>query len=152
MSFELAELTSKDDILDLYYIYKHCMYKPSPKKYAVKVDEFMRDKSAKVLACKNAGKTVGIMVISFIDVDSAEIVGIATSETFRLRGAGRFMIGAAMERFEMLSLYAETDDDAVGFYRAVGFDIRECTQVYGGESVTRYDCILRIYLQTNTGR
>jgi ribosomal protein S18 acetylase RimI-like enzyme len=128
------------------------MYKPSPEKYAVKVDEFMRDKSAKVLACKNAGEIIGVMVISFIDVDSAEIVGIATSETFRLRGGGRFMIDAAMERFELLSLYAETDDDAVGFYRTVGFDIRECTQVYGGESVTRYDCILRTYLQTNTGR
>ena len=37
-----------------------------------------------------------------------------------------------------LSVYAETDNDAVGFYRKNGFNIMEFSETYDGATVVRY--------------
>ena len=38
--------------------------------------------------------------------------------------------------------YAETDNDAVGFYQKNNFSITEFSEIYDGETVIRYKCEL----------
>lgn len=52
------------------------------------------------------------------------------------------MISKVADDYSLLSVYAETDNDAVGFYRKNGFSITEFSEIYDGETVIRYKCEL----------
>ena len=47
-----------------------------------------------------------------------------------------------MKGLVLVSVYAETDDDSIGFYRKNGFSITEFSETYDGETVIRYKCEL----------
>ena len=65
MDLKLRELTLKNEILQVYEIYKHCMFMPTEEKFNDKVDLFLNDNSVKIFACFEQDKIVGIMVVSF---------------------------------------------------------------------------------------
>ena len=71
-----------------------------------------------------------------------EIVGIAVDLSARGNGIGSYMINQVVNDYSLTSVYAETDNDAVEFYRKNGFDIVEFSEDYGGETVIRYKCEL----------
>lgn len=70
--------------------------------------------------------------------DWLEILHIATCESARGRGVGSLMIAALQERYKM-TIEAETDDDAVEFYRKYGFE----TTAIQKYNVRRWSCVLR---------
>ncbi len=133
-----TELTDSDEILQTYEIYKDCMFLPSEEKFRKKVDSFLCDDSVKIFACMNHGSIEGIIVLSFLAQGQAEIVGIATDSSVRGQGIGSYLIRQARKICPNLS--AQTDSDAVGFYRKNGFQITELSEVYDGETVVRYQC------------
>ena len=45
----LIELTHKNDILQTYEIYKHCMFMPTEEKFNKKVEQFLNNNSVKSL-------------------------------------------------------------------------------------------------------
>ena len=67
-----------------------------------------------------------------------ELINIAVAENARGYGIGRAMISALQDQFQ-LPITAETDDDAVDFYRKVGFGV---TSVSAKSGVSRYACVL----------
>jgi Acetyltransferase (GNAT) family. len=69
--------------------------------------------------------------------DYVEILNIAVAESIRHRGFGGKMITTLWKKYEM-AVEAETDDDAVDFYRKRGFTAT-ATQKYG---VRRWTCVL----------
>ena len=52
-----------------------------------------------------------------------EIAGIAVDPAARGQGVGSHMIRQAVRRYRPRHVCAETDDDAVGFYRKNGFSV-----------------------------
>ena len=138
----LIELTHKNDILQTYEIYKHCMFMPTKEKFNNKVDLFLNDNSVKIFACLNQGKIIGVMVVSFIEEKKIEIIGIAVNSSVRGKGIGSYMINQVVNDYGLLSVYAETDNDSVGFYRNNDFSIVEFSEIYGDEPVVRYKCEL----------
>ena len=48
----------------------------------------------------------------------------------------------SLNNYDLLSVYAETDNDAVGFYQKNNFSITEFSEIYDGETVIRYKCEL----------
>ena len=64
---------------------------------------------------------MGVIVLSFAAPDSMEIAGIAVDPAARGQGVGSHMIRQAVRRYRPRHVCAETDDDAVGFYRKNGF-------------------------------
>ena len=146
----LIELTHKNDILQTYEIYKHCMFMPTEEKFDKKIDLFLNDNSVKIFACLNQGKIIGVIVVSFIEEKKIEIIGIAVEVSARGKGVGSYMINQVVNNYGLLSVCAETDNDAVGFYRNNGFSIVEFSETYGAETVIRYKCELT--KQSNSNR
>ena len=142
MDLKLRELTLKNEILQTYEIYKHCMFMPTEEKFNNKVDQFLNNNSVKIFACFEQDKILGAMVVSFIEQRKIEIIGIATDVSARGKGIGSYMINQVLNNYGLLSVYAETDNDAVGFYQKNNFSITEFSEIYDGETVIRYKCEL----------
>ena len=142
MGLKLRELTLKNEILQVYEIYKHCMFLPTEEKFNNKVDLFLNDIFVKIFACFEQDKIVGIMVVSFKEQKKIEILGIAVDVSARGKGIGSYMINQVINNYGLLFVYAETDNDAVWFYQKNGFNIVEFSETYDGETVVRYKCEL----------
>ena len=142
MYLKLRELTLKNEILQTYEIYKHCMFMPTEEKFNNKVDLFLNDNSVKIFVCFEQDKILGVMVVSFIEQKKIEIIGIAVDVSVRGKGVGSYMINQVLNGYDLISVYAETDNDAVGFYRNNGFRIVEFSETYDEEIVVRYKCEL----------
>jgi ribosomal protein S18 acetylase RimI-like enzyme len=91
-----------------------------------------------ILACAGAEKlrdgTIGIR-------------SIAVAAASRNRGLGRTLIDALAERACAKRVVAETDDDAVGFYRRCGFAVENAPPKFGR---ARYWCTREISNRTAT--
>jgi ribosomal protein S18 acetylase RimI-like enzyme len=76
--------------------------------------------------------------------DPVVVEYIAVDERAQRSGFGRALVGAIHEGTRGRSVYAETDDDAVDFYRRVGFTItaKTVTDPRWPER-QRYDCLLQ---------
>ena len=142
MDLKLRELTLKNEILQTYEIYKHCMFMPTEEKFNNKVDLFLNDNSVKIFACFEQDKILGVIVVSFIEQNKIEIIGISVDISARGKGIGSYMINQVVNDYDLLSVCAETDNDAVGFYRNYGFSIVEFSETYDDETVVRYKCEL----------
>ena len=146
MELKLIELNTITDICKTYDVYKHCMFMPTEDKFYKKCDQFINDNSVKVFACLSCDIIVGVIVISFVEQYSIEILGIAVETSARSKGIGTYMISRVVSDYGLLSVYAETDNDAVEFYRKNGFAITEFSKNYNGETVTRYKCKLNNHI------
>ena len=142
MNLKLRELTLKNEVLQTYKIYKHCMFLPTEEKFNIKANQYLNDNSVKIFACFSQGKIMGVMVVSFTEQKKLEILGIAVDLPVRGKGVGSYMITQIIHKYDLLSVYAETDNDAVGFYRNYGFSIVEFSETYDDETVVRYKCEL----------
>ena len=142
MELELIELTHKNEVCKIYEIYKHCMYMPNEEKYNEKIDQFLNDNSIKIFACFNQVEIEGVIVVSFVEQSKIEIIGIAVDLFARGKGIGSYMIKQVISNYDLLSVYAETDNDAIGFYLKNNFSVTEFYETYGDETVLRYKCEL----------
>ena len=66
------------------------------------------------------------------------INSIAVSPGWRNRGLARALIDSLAERLGADRIVAETDDDAVGFYRSCGFTVEDTVPKFGRR---RYWCV-----------
>lgn len=86
------------------------------------------------------GRPVGVIGLRIGNaVGEVEQIGVDAAR--RGQGVGRAMIeGLSALRPTIRSWTAETDDDAVGCYRSLGFTIGGLGELYPG--VRRYRCVL----------
>ncbi|MFX3673487.1 MAG: GNAT family N-acetyltransferase [Paenisporosarcina sp.] len=87
------------------------------------------------------GEAIGCMGIEFINEDHCEIKHIAVSPAARGNGVGRKMIDFICDEYSFELISAETDKDAVEFYRSYGFKITSLGEKYPG--VERFLCELK---------
>ena len=67
---------------------------------------------------------------------------IAVLPSRRGQGIGRDLIDAAVAGLDLHSVTAETDGEAVGFYRRCGFTVRSLGERYRGTE--RFACALAV--------
>lgn len=85
---------------------------------------------------------MGVAVFKRLTASTVEIVSIAVDPAFRRQGIGSNLISFAAKSLKCDEVRAETDDDAVGFYRRYGFDVVSLGEKYPG--VIRYLCTLKL--------
>lgn len=139
-------LTSEEAFL----IYAPCMYQPTYEDYKALMEKFLSDPSVKIFVCDMDGEKAGILVLKETEAATgsetgveAEILGIAVRKDLRGKGIGKEMVCQVMEAEHLKRITAQTDDDAIGFYRKSGFEEERVVIEYPNGSVVRYNCIRR---------
>ena len=127
---------------DAFNIYQQCMYTHTYEAYRNKVNDYISDKNTKIYICRVEDNIAGIIVLTLTGDESAELMGIAVHSGFRKQGIGSFLVRESANKMCIHWITAETDDDAVGFYEKMGFDISREVKYYGGKGVVRYHCSL----------
>lgn len=82
---------------------------------------------------------IGLIGFVYESRDKVELKHIAIKPNYRSRGIGKDMIHEFIKRKKAVTIKAETDKDAVGFYRKVGFSITSLGEKYSG--VERFECV-----------
>ena len=98
---------------------------PSPERLAGLFDVYGATPDRTLYVAECDGQPVGVIGVQKADGPGGLIVHLAVHPDLRRRGIGRYLIDAATKARGLTAVTAETDQDAVEFYRACGFDMRE---------------------------
>ena len=127
---------------EAFSIYAPCMYQPSYEDYKALMEKYLSDPSVKIFVCDMDGEKAGILVMKEIEAAEgseteveAEILGIAVRKDLRGKGIGKEMVCQVMETEHLKRITAQTDDDAIGFYRKSGFEKERVVIEYPNGSV-----------------
>lgn len=125
---------------EIYNIYSACMFNPTFDKFKLKTEQMQNDSSVCVYGYFLNDKIIG--VISTQETDkTVEIIGIAVDTKERHSGIGTKLIDYLKDKSQK-PITAETDIDAVIFYKKCGFDIEEKIVSKSNISYSRYVCTL----------
>lgn len=125
---------------EIYNIYSACMFEPTFDKFKLKTEQMQKDSSVSVYGYFSNEKIIG--VISTQETDkTVEIIGIAVDTKKRQSGIGTKLIDYVKDKSSK-PIIAETDSDAVMFYKKYGFDIEEKIVSKSNISYSRYVCTL----------
>ena len=124
---------------EAFSIYAPCMYQPKYEDFVAQMEEYFSDPSVKIFVCETEGDKTGILVLKE-DGYEAEIVGIAVKMDQRKKGIGKDMVYQVMEIEHLKRITAQTDDDAIGFYRNSGFEAEKVVIEYPDGAAVRYNC------------
>jgi ribosomal protein S18 acetylase RimI-like enzyme len=91
---------------------------------------------------EHGGQLVGVIGLRACQADAAEIRHIVVRREYRRHGMGRQLIDQVCRQCGLAEITAETDQDAVDFYRKAGFQITRLGEKYSGRE--RFLCRLRI--------
>ncbi|HZH61137.1 MAG TPA: GNAT family N-acetyltransferase [Metabacillus sp.] len=99
-------------------------------------EKYLKSLNRKLYSFELEGEIVGCVGIEIISLIECEIKHIAVSSVQRGQGIGSKMINYITKQYPLIS--AETDNNAVDFYRYFGFEITSLGEKYPG--VERFLC------------
>ncbi len=101
------------------------------------VDGYLTKKERFLYAVEKCDSLVGCIGIEKV-AQKIEILHLAVDEKYRGIGIGRDMIDHIIHKHHPISIQAETDKEAVLFYKSCGFSITSLGENYPG--VERFIC------------
>ena len=117
-------------------IFAFSIYGESLERAAQKAKSYLENDNQHIYGWLEDGVVKG--VCGFIVHDNKiEIINIAVDENVRGQGIGRMMVFALRKKYDAI-IEAETDDDAIDFYRKCGFE----TISFQKHGVRRWTCTL----------
>lgn len=115
-----------------------CVFDNSPEGMAHVISKYKENSDMQFYGCRKNGELVG--VCGFEEHENrVEILHIAVAESARREGVGSAMVTALRRKYYKV-IEAETDGDAVGFYRKCGFE----TTAIQKFNVRRWVCVLPV--------
>ena len=118
------------------------VYECSLERAALNAQSYMKNEAHESYGWVENGDILGVAGV-LVHQEKIEITNISVAENARKRGIGRAMITALREKYKKL-IEAETDDDAIDFYRKCGFETVALYKQYGNERFRRWTCILPV--------
>ena len=115
---------------------------PTPEKMEQLLDDYYASDDRTIFVATQSGKIIGVIGIDCTDKPHGFITHIAVSQDMRKQDVGRHLINHTTAVLELADIGAETDQDAVVFYRACGFETEEIESQYSG--VRRFRCVKSI--------
>ncbi len=107
--------------------------------------EYLECLDQPIFGAESNGELVGFIGLRLQPPDGAVIRHIAVRHDHRGQGIGRQMILHVCTAFGLSVIFAETDHDAVGFYRKIGFTVESLGEKYPG--IERFACKLERSVQ-----
>lgn len=132
----IREMTAEDESSA---IRKLLALATSYSKTARELQDYLQKPQRVLYVAEKDGTAVGCIGIELEAEGQCEIRHIAVSPDMRGRQIGSKMIVGIQQKHELQQIHAETDHDAIGFYRSCGFDIRSLGEKYPG--VERFYCV-----------
>jgi GNAT superfamily N-acetyltransferase len=108
------------------------VYHPTAERLAQICRRYRAEPRWRMLGCRHGEQIVGCLGLALGDSGHAIIRHIAVASDRRGQGIGTAMIRHAVATFALTHLRAETDRDAVEFYRRCGFTIQNLGELYPG--------------------
>ncbi len=100
---------------------------------------YQSDPAYRLYGMRDAIRVIGLLGVHYPIAGPLEITHVAVHERLRHRHLGVQMIGIVALMYRDRHFIAYTDDDAVGFYRKMGFQIESLGEVYPDR--VRYRCV-----------
>lgn len=137
MNIEFSDI--KESLCDekIYSLLAPSVFEPTPKRLVNRAERYINAAETKVYAGASGGEYKGIVVFK-ITGNSAEILDIAVKEEDRGKGIGTAFLNFIFSRFDITEITAETDDEAVEFYKKYGFRIAGTKMKF---NTVRYICV-----------
>ncbi|HEX9896106.1 MAG TPA: GNAT family N-acetyltransferase [Dehalococcoidales bacterium] len=120
---------------------KACIGNPTAEKVQGVLREYFQGKGTLYAALAN-GREIGIIGIEESSARYCTIKHIAVAEEYRRQGIGRQLISSIQKMTTCESMVAETDADAIVFYKKLGFNIHSLGEKHPGTE--RFRCLLKI--------
>ena len=98
-----------------------CMFNPTPGKIQNIAQSVYAKTQGVFYVLEVEGEVVGILGGSRIDNTHLTIRHMAVVPHMQRKGYGTALLDALLKEITLQTLEAETDDDAIGFYRKMGF-------------------------------
>lgn len=116
---DVKEKLSDSAILDLL---APSVFNPTSERLLSRAEKYQADEKSNAYAFSESGKYKGIIVFKIKD-KTAEILDIAVKPGCKGKGIGSRLIDYIFSKFQVNKITAETDDDAIGFYKTYGFTV-----------------------------
>lgn len=111
---------------------------PEPDQLQRTIAAYESDPALELYGLISEEELVGIVGCSQHEEGGVVIRHLAVKPECRGAGFGRGLILELIQKLQPTSLVAETDEDAVEFYRSIGFAIQSLGEIYPG--VERFRC------------
>lgn len=131
---DIKEIITEPDILKLL---APSVYNPTEERLLNRAKKYQENENANIYAYKENSKYKGIVVFKTQN-NSATILDIAIKPEHQGQGIGSKLIDFIFNNFNVHSITAETDDDAIGFYKKYGFAVADTKVKF---DVKRYSII-----------
>ena len=131
---DIKEIITEPDILKLL---APSVYNPTEERLLNRAKKYQEDENTNIYAYKDDGEYKGIVVFK-IENKLATILDFAVKPEYQGQGIGSKLIDFIFNQFEVDNITAETDDDAIGFYKKCGFIVASCEKKF---DTNRYTCI-----------
>ena len=131
---DVKEIITEPDILKLL---APSVYNPTEERLLNRAKKYQEDENTNIYACKDNGEYKGIVVFEILN-NSATILDIAVKPEYQGQGIGSILIDFIFDQFEVDNITAETDDDAIGFYKKYGFIVADTKVKF---DTKRYTCV-----------
>jgi len=133
--YSLKVHKNTDEVIQLLNL---CLYAGSNQAGRI-VKKYEEDPNRELLGIDEEGVLAGLIGVEFLPDNTVVLAHLAVNESRRKQGIGTKLIKEFMTRYpEVLKLVAETDRDAVDFYRKAGFQVTSLGEKYPG--VERFLC------------
>lgn len=106
----------------VYSLLAPSVFNPTPERLLSRAKKYQADDTVKVYAYLENGEYKGIIVFKIKD-KTAEILDIAVQPEYQGKGIGSRLIDYIFSQFSINKIIAETDDDAIDFYKKYGFTV-----------------------------
>lgn len=125
--------------VDFMNILKYSHYNPTQEKLEKIAKEYGQNSNVHPFGAFENNQLIGFIVIKNIRGQHKyyEIIDISVQKQYRKLGIASKLIDYVIKNFDMVSLSAETDEEAVGFYKKYGFSVKLAHVI---ENVSRYRC------------
>ncbi len=137
-NYKIKEIKKEFNDPEILNIFSLCMYMPTKEKLEKRAFEYLTDEDVFIYGFFIDEKITGIIVIKKITNENFKINGISVKTEYRNKYIGNLLIDYAADVLNIETLYAETDDDAVDFYRKCNFTIENLGYKY--TNTIRYKC------------
>ena len=114
------------------------VYMPTEEKLKNRVESYINNSNVVAYGYRDNGIICGLIVIDRSKKEEIVILDIAVNKNIQRCGIGRKLVEYVLYNLKPNILIAETDDEAVNFYRKCGFIINNLGEKH--PNIIRYEC------------